>query len=144
MVNTFWVYIIPGMISAFNFIVIRTYMVNIPDSVIESARIDGCSKLGILIRILIPQMWPVIATIIIYTFCGVWNDYVVPMTYLWGQEHLYTLSIKLATSFRNEFMVSDWPKIMAAATLLSLPMVIVVFSAQNAFARGIVTTGLKG
>ena len=144
MLGTYWPLILPAIGGgAFNILLIRMFIMNIPRALDEAATIDGCSKVRILITILLPQLWPVIATIVVFTFNGVWNDYVAPMTYLWGYTDKYTFSIKLATSVRNEFQVNDWPKIMAASTLLSLPSILIVFFAQNAFTRGIVTTGLK-
>ena len=144
MLGTYWPLILPSIGGgAFNILLVRMFIMNIPRALDEAATIDGCSKVRVLLTILLPQLWPVMATIIVFTFNGVWNDYVAPLTYLWGYTDKYTFSIKLATSFRNEFQVSDWPKIMSASTLLSLPSILIVFFAQSAFTRGIVTTGLK-
>ena len=129
--------------GAFNIFLVRTFIMNIPKSLDEAAEIDGCNKMQILFRILIPQLTPVIATILVFQFTGVWNDYVGPYTYLWGFTEKYTLSIKLAISFKSEMGVMDWPKFMAGATIISLPVILVTFFAQNAFTRGIVMSGLK-
>ena len=86
---------------------------------------------------------PVMATIFVFQFTGIWNDYVSPYTYLWGYTDQYTLSIKLSISFKNEMGLMDWPKFMAAATMISLPVMLVTFFAQSAFTRGIVMSGIK-
>ena len=95
MVSTFWVYIIPGIINAFNFVVIRTYMRTIPESIIESARIDGCGEFPIFVRIILPLCLPVLATIGLFVAVGSWNSWFDTMLYNPGNEHLHTLQYKL-------------------------------------------------
>lgn len=129
--------------GAFNIFLVRMYIMNIPKALDESAEIDGCNKLQILYYIILPNLKPVIVTIILFTFTGVWGDYVTPSKYLWGYTNKYTVSIKLATSFKSEFGTMDWPKVMSACTLLTLPVLTLVFAFQNYFVKGIVTSGLK-
>jgi putative aldouronate transport system permease protein len=95
MLNTFWVYIVPGMISAFNFIVIRTYMLTIPESTIESARIDGCGDFIIFSRIILPLCLPVLATISLFVAVGAWNSWFDTMIYNSGRANLHTLQYML-------------------------------------------------
>jgi len=95
MVNTFWVYIIPGIVSAFNFIVMRTYMRSIPESVIESARIDGYGEFYIFTRIILPLCLPVLATIGLFVAVESWNAWFDTMLYNPGNERLHTLQYKL-------------------------------------------------
>lgn len=129
--------------GAFNIFLVRMFIMGIPKSLDEAAQIDGCNRLGTLFRIIVPQLGPVLATIALFTFIGVWGDYVTPSLYLWGFTDKYTLSIKLATSFKSEFGTMDWPKVMAGCFLVSLPVIVVILAFQNAFVRGIVTSGLK-
>ncbi len=95
MVNSFWVYIIPGIVNAFNFVVMRTYMRSIPESIIESARIDGCGDFYIFIRIIIPLCLPVLATIALFVGVGAWNSWFDTMIYNSGEVKLHTLQYKL-------------------------------------------------
>jgi putative aldouronate transport system permease protein len=95
MLNTFWVYIIPGIVNAFNFVVMRTYMRTIPESIIESARIDGYGDFYIFIRIILPLCLPVLATIGLFVAVGSWNSWFDTMIYNSGNKNLHTLQYKL-------------------------------------------------
>ena len=117
MINTFWVYIIPGMISAFNFIVIRTYMSNLPESIIESARIDGCGDFVIFIRIILPLCLPVLATISLFIAVGAWNSWFDTMLYNSGRAYLHTLQYKLM-----EFLQSSQNQTRSAAQIGAMGM----------------------
>ena len=95
MVNSFWVYIIPGIVNAFNFIVMRTYMRTIPESIIESARMDGYGDFFIFLRIILPLCLPVLATIGLFVAVGSWNAWFDTMIYNSGNVNLHTLQYKL-------------------------------------------------
>ena len=95
MLNSFWVYIIPGIVNAFNFVVMRTYMRTIPESIIESARIDGYGDFYIFVRIILPLCLPVLATIGLFVAVGSWNAWFDTMIYNSGSPHLHTLQYKL-------------------------------------------------
>jgi len=117
MLNTFWVYIVPGMISAFNFIVIRTYMLSLPESTIESARIDGCGDFIIFTRIILPLCLPVLATISLFVAVGSWNAWFDTMIYNSGRANLHTLQYKLM-----EYLQSSQSQSTSAATVGSMGM----------------------
>ncbi|MBA2939668.1 carbohydrate ABC transporter permease [Paenibacillus sp. CGMCC 1.16610] len=90
LLNSFWVYILPGLVSAFNLIVIRTYIKSLPGSLIESAKIDGAGDFTIFLRIIFPLCTPVLATIALFIAVGSWNS--------WFDTFLYASSdIKLST-----------------------------------------------
>ncbi|MCL2277508.1 MAG: carbohydrate ABC transporter permease [Treponema sp.] len=95
MFQSFWVYIIPGIVNAFNFVVMRTYMKNIPESIIESARIDGYGDFYIFMRIVLPLCLPVLATIGLFVAVGSWNMWFDTMIYNSGNVSLHTLQYKL-------------------------------------------------
>jgi len=95
MVNSFFVYIVPGIVNAFNFVVIRTYMRSVPESIIESARIDGYGDFYIFIRIILPLCLPVLATIGLFVAVGSWNAWFDTMIYNSGNVNLHTLQYKL-------------------------------------------------
>ena len=117
MINTFWVYIIPGIISAFNFIVIRTYISNLPESIIESARIDGCGDFVIFSRIVIPLCLPVLATIALFIAVGAWNSWFDTMIYNSGKVYLHTLQYKLM-----EYLQSSQSQAKSAAAIGAMGM----------------------
>ena len=117
MINTFWVYVIPGLISAFNFIVIRTYMANMPESIIESARIDGCGDFMIFLRIILPLCLPVLATIALFIAVGAWNSWFDTMIYNSGRVNLHTLQYKLM-----EYLQSSQNQAKSAAAIGSMGM----------------------
>jgi len=95
MVNSFWVYIVPNIVNAFNFVVMRTYMRTIPESIIESARLDGYGDFYIFIRIVLPLCLPVLATIGLFVAVGSWNSWFDTMIYNSGNVDLHTLQYKL-------------------------------------------------
>jgi len=95
MVNSFYVYIVPGIINAFNFVVMRTYMKSIPESIIESARIDGYGDFYIFARIVLPLCLPVLATVALFVAVGSWNAWFDTMIYNSGNVNLHTLQYKL-------------------------------------------------
>ena len=95
MVGTFWVYIVPGIVNGFNFIVMRTYMRTVPESIIESARMDGYGDFYIFIRIILPLVLPVMATIGLFVAVGSWNSWFDVMIYNSGNVNLHTLQYKL-------------------------------------------------
>jgi putative aldouronate transport system permease protein len=96
LINTFWVYILPGLISAFNVIIIRTYMGTIPVSLQESARIDGANDLGIFFKIIFPLCMPVLATVALFIAVGQWNS--------WFDTYLYARSEKWLSTLQFELM----------------------------------------
>lgn len=95
LVNSFWVYVVPGLVNAFNFIVIRTYMHTIPDSLVESAKIDGAGEFRIFIRIILPLAAPVLATVALFMAVGAWNSWFDTMIFASGRQELSTLQYEL-------------------------------------------------
>jgi len=93
--NSFLVYVVPGIVNAFNFVVMRTYMRSIPESIIESARMDGYGDFYIFIRIIFPLCLPVLATIGLFVAVGSWNAWFDTMIYNSGKVNLHTLQYKL-------------------------------------------------
>jgi len=95
MYNSFLVYVVPGIVNAFNFVVMRTYMRSVPESIIESARIDGCGDFYIFVRMILPLCLPVLATIGLFVAVGSWNAWFDTMIYNSGKVNLHTLQYKL-------------------------------------------------
>jgi putative aldouronate transport system permease protein len=95
MINSFWVYIVPGIVNAFNFVIMRTYIRTLPESIIESARIDGYGDFYIFIRIVLPLCLPVLATVGLFVAVGAWNSWFDTMIYNSMRPNLHTLQYKL-------------------------------------------------
>ena len=93
--NNFLVYIIPGLISAFNMIVIRTFMNGLPDSFVESAQVDGAGHMKIFLRIVLPLCKPVMATVALFIAVGQWNSWFDAMLYNQNRPDLTTLQYEL-------------------------------------------------
>ncbi|GHV01712.1 sugar ABC transporter permease [Spirochaetia bacterium] len=110
--NSFFVYIVPGIVNAFNFVVIRTYMGSIPDSIVESAKIDGYGDFPIFLRIILPLCLPVLATIALFVAVGAWNSWFDTLVYNSGRSYLHTLQYKLM-----EFLQSSQSQAKTAADI---------------------------
>ena len=144
--GTFLPLIVPAIGGgAFNIFLVRQYIMGIPKSLDEAAIMDGCNRFQVLTRVLLPQCGPILATLVVFSFNGAWSDYVGPSIYLMGMESKYTLSVGL-TILKNQtagYGVIPWHLIMAGCVVFAMPMIVILFVAQDAFVRGVVTTGIK-
>jgi multiple sugar transport system permease protein len=141
--NTYLPLIVPTFFgNAFYLFLLRQFLMTIPQELSDAARIDGCSDLGILRRILLPLMKPALAVVALFEFIHHWNDIVGPLIYLSDKEK-YTIALGIAT-MRADYGMSNFAWIMAAATLSVIPIVVLFFFAQRTFIQGITLTGLKG
>ena len=127
--------------NAFFIFLLRQYFQTLPRELDEAAEIDGCSPLGILVRILLPLSRPALATVAIFTFMQKWNGFLGPLIWLNSQKK-YTLALALGL-FKDQFE-TNWNGVMSMSFLVTLPCLILFFIAQKYFIRGIATTGLKG
>lgn len=141
MYDTHWAIILLQLFSAFGVFLLRQYMLGIPNELSEAARIDGCGELGIYSRIVLPICKPGIATLIVFTFNAVWNDYMGPMIYL-TSDNLKTIQIGLA-AFRSLYK-TDYAVIMAGTVCSMIPMVGIFIIAQKYLIEGIAFSGIKG
>ena len=144
LVNTFVPLIAPSFGgSAFYIFMMRIFISKIPTELDDSAKMDGCTSFGILWRIIVPQMKPIIATMLVLSFGGVWSDYIGPSLYL-QKSSLHTLSIGLKYFKSISGGSMPWHVVMAACTLFSVPMVVMMFASQKALTEGMMTGGIKG
>jgi len=128
--------------SAFQVFMIRQFMVGIPKDLDEAAKIDGCSSFTILWRIIVPQLKPVIATLLVYAFISGWSDYIGPSIYLQTTPEYYTLALGMQQFF-SATGSADWTKVMAASVTYSIPLILVVALCQKAFVRGQIGSAIK-
>lgn len=157
--NSFAVYILPGMVSAWNMLVIRTYMNGLPDSLSESAEIDGAGHLTIFIKIIFPLCMPVIATVALFTAVYQWNSWFDAMLYNRMSDNLTTLQYELmkllsavTTSGKGQTaqtmehasgMVTPTSVRAAATVITSLPIVCLYPFLQKYFVAGLTIGGVK-
>jgi ABC-type sugar transport system, permease component len=126
--------------SAFNIFLLRQFFLTIPAELSDAARIDGCSDATIFWRIVMPLSKPALATVGLFTFIGSWNDFLGPLLYL-NDERAYTLSMGLQRFVSQHG--AEWSLLMAASTVMTVPIIILFFFAQRTFIQGISTTGMK-
>ena len=156
--NSFWVYVIPGAISCYNMLVIRTYMNNsIPNSLVESAQIDGAGYTTIFVKIISPLCKPVYATVALFCAVGQWNSWFDAMLYNRMSDKYTTLQyelMKLLSSVTNQGTSAEAMKnaagavtptsVRAAATILTmLPIVCLYPFLQKYFVQGLTLGSVK-
>ncbi len=139
--DTLWAIVVLQSFSAFGVFLMRQFYMGIPSELCEAARIDGLSEYGIWARIMLPLSKAAIATLVIFTFVGTWNDYMGPMIYL-TRDVNKTVQVGLRRFIQENS--SDYHLIMAVSVCSLLPVSIVFLSLQKYFIQGIATTGLKG
>lgn len=164
MINSFWVYIIPGIIGVFNMIVIRSFIEGLPDGIMESARIDGAGDFTTFMRIVLPLTVPALATVSLFVAVGQWNSWFDVFLYNSSTLELSTLQYELmkilstsntaanSTSAGDAFAnaqgstTSVTPtSIRATMTIVaSLPIIMVYPFLQKYFVKGMTVGGVKG
>ena len=151
MLDTIWAIIIPGCVSVFNIIVIRTYMQNsIPAELQEAARIDGCGDFQIFLRVVLPLCRPILFVMVLYAIVGYWNNYFNALLYIQStdlyplqrvlQDMLVTNSGSLGAGDPNLQEQLKYVTIVVS----SLPLLIIYPFFQKYFEKGVVMGGVKG
>lgn len=134
--------IVPNLANVFGIFMLTQFFRTLPIELEEAARIDGTSRLGILMKIVLPLSMPALATLAVIQFLWTWNDFLWPLVTLPFNEGAYTLQIGLA-SFQGAHQ-TEWNLLMAGNVMSMIPMLLLFLLAQRWFIRGIATTGLKG
>ncbi|MFA5147978.1 MAG: carbohydrate ABC transporter permease [Candidatus Omnitrophota bacterium] len=138
--NSFAGLIIPAMSGAFGIFLMRQFIMNIPDDLIDAAKIDGCSEFTIYRRVILPLIQPALASLAIFTFMGQWNNFVWPLVVIYSSK---MRTIPLALSVLNGQFGTNFAMVMAGAVIATLPVLIVFVAFQKYFIKGIALTGLK-
>ena len=128
--------------GAFNVFLLRQFFMTIPKDLSEAARIDGCSEFRIFWQIILPLCRPALMVVALFQFMYTWNDFLGPLIYLTKQDD-YTLALGLQL-FQSQHGGTEWHYLMAASTLVALPIIILFFLTQKTFIEGISMTGIKG
>lgn len=162
LINNFLVYILPGMVGAYNVMIMRSYIDGIPESLIEAAKIDGASEYRILFGIVMPLSVPVMATITLFVAVGQWNSWFDTMLYASSRQELSTLQFELqkvlqssmnmtatqidsmSTTGENKNMVTP-NSIRAAMTIIAVTPILFTYPfLQKYFVKGLTLGGVKG
>lgn len=161
MLDTFWVLVIPSIISVYNMIVIRTFFSALPDGLEESAKIDGCSNYGIFFKIVIPVSGPVLATIALFTAVGHWNDWFTGAIYI-TTDHLLPIQTLLRQIMNSNIMtdiassnaialdhmnrnrtITTKSLTMATMMIATIPIILTYPFLQKYFVKGVLIGSLK-
>jgi ABC-type glycerol-3-phosphate transport system permease component len=132
--------VFPSLVGGFGIFLCKQFIEDIPDSMVEAASIDGAGNMRIFFMVILPLIKPTLSALAIFTFLGKWNDYLNPLLYL---SDISRMTMPLALSFFTSQRTSDLGGVMAAATLVILPVTIVFLCFQKQFVRGISITGMK-
>lgn len=140
--NTFIPLILPSFFGkAFNIFLVRQFFSGIPKDYDEAAFLDGANYFVIYSRIMLPMLKPPLCTVAVFAFMGSWNDFMGPLLYL-DKVNLKTVSLALQ-NFMGQH-TNQWHLLMAVATVITIPMIVMYFIAQRYLIEGISFSGVKG
>src|SRR5690606_29013078 len=141
LMNTYWAMILPGAASAFGIFWMRQYIAsNVPDELLEAARLDGCSEFSIYWRVVVPAIKPALGALAIMVLIGCWNNLMWAFIML-RTENMYTLPM-LIFMLQGE-QKTDYGMVMAGGLLATLPLVIAFLVFQRSFIAGITAGAVK-
>lgn len=141
-INTYLPLFVPAFTgSSFLIFLVRQYMMSIPFDLDEAAYIDGASWFNVFWRIILPLSRPALVLVVVFTFVGVWNDFLQPLIYL-NDPQLFTVSLGL--SFFQGTRETNWNLLMAGSLMATIPPLLLFFFAQRQLIGGISIEGLKG
>ncbi|OAS16072.1 carbohydrate ABC transporter permease [Paenibacillus oryzisoli] len=160
LIDTFWVYIAPGLMNVFFMILVRTFIQQLPGELDESAKMDGANDLQIFVKIVLPLTTPVLATIGLFTAIGHWNSWFDSYVFTYKPElkTLQAVLVKILNQYQTSSMVSDAQQMadsakrlavssdsirMAATIVATLPIVIVYPFLQKYFVKGMTVGAVK-
>lgn len=142
LLNTYTALVAPFTISVFAIFLFRQFFKAMPDELIHAARVDGMGEFSIVWRVIVPNAWPAATAFAIFSVVAHWSDLFWPLIVI-NQGDLYTPALGVLY-FRSEEAGDDYGALMAAAVLVTAPLVLAFLFAQKRFIEGITMTGLKG
>ena len=156
-VNNFWVMTVPGALSVFNMILMRNYFFSLPDSLEESARLDGAGEFVIMFRIIVPLSTPIMATVALFYAVGFWNEWWRPMLFLQDPtmtplalllrrlviENSINFGDSMMAEAHRDVMVHDRAMQLATVTVATIPILCVYPFLQRYFTKGIMLGAIK-
>ncbi|NOV03876.1 carbohydrate ABC transporter permease [Paenibacillus planticolens] len=157
MLDTFWALMIPGAISAFNLIIVKNFFQELPQELEEAAKIDGCTELGLLWRIVLPLSMPVLATFTLFYAVGHWNNFFSALLYIndpakWPLQVMLRQIVLLSQMAAGDMSTVDpqfvkqqeQPIKMAVIVVGTIPILLVYPFLQKHFAKGVLIGSVKG
>ena len=141
LVNTWTGVLVPSVASIFGIFLVRQHMLQIPDSLLDAARLDGAGELRIFFQIALPLARPILVTLAIFNFMGSWNDFLWPLIVL-GDEDRQTLPVALANLLGEH--AQDPELMMAGSVLTLLPVVLLFLVFQRHYVSGILAGSVRG
>ena len=142
MVDTYPGLILPFLVTPFGVFLMRQFIIDLPDDLLDAGRIDGAGEMRIFRQIILPLCGPGLATLGILTFLGSWNSFLWPLVVAQNQEH-YTLPVALALFSKDQQTIPNYGLLLAGATVVVVPVLIVFLIFQRRFIEGIASTGIK-
>lgn len=162
LMDSFWVFIIPSLVSVWNMIIFRTFFNGLPSGLEESAKIDGCGNWGIFFKIILPLSGPVIATLSLFTAVSHWNEWFLPSIYI-NNENLLPIQTMLRQILNSNIMSEQMSNLdsasqavlsrmqsvtskslsMATMMVATLPIIMVYPFVQKHFVKGVLVGSLK-
>jgi len=142
-VNTYWGLIVPGLMNAFGVFMMRQFIAELPNELIEAARADGAGELQIFFIIILPLLLPALASLAIIIFIWSWGNFLWPLVAV-SDEKLTVLAVGITNYTQPYQRQPMWGAAMAAATLATLPVLIVFLAFQRHFVKGITAAAIKG
>lgn len=143
LMNSYLGVIVPGMVSAFGIFLMRQFILSIPDELLDSARIDGCSEMGIWWRIILPMTKPINLTLGLLIFMWTWNDFLWPMLVLHSRE-MATIQMLLKSLQWDYANANTYGTLLAGTAIATLPTLVFFLFTQHYFVRSMAISGMKG
>ncbi|MFI6348589.1 carbohydrate ABC transporter permease [Streptomyces sp. NPDC050560] len=141
LIDTLGALIVPSLVTPFAVFLLRQFFLSLPRELEEAAWIDGCSRLRVLLRIVLPLSRPALSTVAVLTFLTTWNDLTWPLIAI-NHDAQYTLQLGL-TTFQGQHH-TRWSAVMAGNVITVLPVLLAFLFAQKTFIQSITSSGLKG
>lgn len=141
LVDTHASLILPNLVSAFGTFLMRQFFLTIPAALEDAGKIDGCTPFGIYWKIFLPLSKPAVATLGVFIFMGIWNDFIRPLVFI---NTISRMTLPLGLASMQGMYSTDWPVLMAGTVISLLPVIIAFLFAQDFFIRGVTLSGLKG
>jgi len=144
MLNTYQGLIIPLAVSAFGIFLMKQFFESIPGEIEEAALVDGANRFVLFTRVVLPMATPALTALAIFSFQGTWNDFLMPLLILSGNEDLWTLPLGLSFLRGAYGETLRWHAFLAGSVITTLPLALIFFYFQRYFVEGISYSGLKG
>lgn len=143
LINSLWSLIIPRIATAVGIFYMRQYITEVPDEILEAARIDGCNEFSIFLRIVLPVIKPALASWASLTVIARWNDFFWPLLFL-RKTKMYTLMVSVSMLPTSDGLSTPWQVVLAGTTLVIVPSILLYLGMQTFQKEGITAGAVKG